>query len=471
MKIKLQHSDVSRILLTSWLAGFVYYLIIGSWLLQSDTKSWTQLPGSGIIFMKVVVWLLTASIFGLSYLLLGLLVRISVKRRLPWLKVILVFPFLWVATEFIQSYIVSILLYGPGGHIGSYLNMGFFGYGLITTPLATLSRYVGLYGLSLLVLYISVGIVLAFTRKYKFMLCILAILVLLMPFLRQPSLPTTTIVVGALQLKDIGISEYENVTNQDFSGDNLQLLVLPEYAKIFDPSIPADWKRNVLLQTTKKTDIIFSTERKTATGLTFNTLQHTHNDERVIEQQDKYFLVPTGEYLPWLVQGIAVLSGQKSIIAAFNDNIKLQPATHPEVPFNGENIKIGALVCSGVIATDRYRQLSNQGAVILTNSASLNEFRNATLFHHQLEQFTKFISIANQRPLVQSAKGGGFAFILDANGTQLARAKPNSSEVIYASLAVVAPKTPYTRYGDYIAWLSLFVAASYGLWFFLIKKD
>ena len=97
-----------------------------------------------------------------------------------------------------------------------------------------------------------------------------------------------------------------------------------------------------------------------------------------------------------------------------------------------------------------YRKLTNDGAQVLTNSASLNEFRDSWTYHQQARQFAQFIAAANARPFVQGARGG-LAIIVDSDGKIISKTDGFGMEVINANLEFSSSKNPYVRFGEWTA--------------------
>src|SRR5690606_2445568 len=80
------------------------------------------------------------------------------------------------------------------------------------------------------------------------------------------------------------------------------------------------------------------------------------------------------------------------------------------------DLVVGAEACSSIISSEDYRTLTQKGATILTNSASLEIFNGSKVFNTQHKGMAKFMAVANARPMIQSAMDGS-AFIMDHNGS------------------------------------------------------
>ena len=115
-----------------------------------------------------------------------------------------------------------------------------------------------------------------------------------------------------------------------------------------------------------------------------------------------------------------------------------------------KQLVVGAAACSSIISTEDYRSLVNQGATVLTNSASLDIFNGSRLFNWQHRGLAKFMAVANARPLLQSSNNWP-AFALDQNGNQLAQIQPVGSTQV--TITTNNKKTPYTLLGEWPAYV------------------
>jgi len=157
-------------------------------------------------------------------------------------------------------------------------------------------------------------------------------------------------------------------------------------------------------------------------------------------------LIPTGEYMPYLIQSVLKIIGQDQITDVFTKNVGVAKGGFKEHAVIYDSVTYGALACSGIIAPQLYRELTKDGAQILVNTASLDIFNDSSTFREQAFSMAKFIAASNARPFLQSARGGN-AFIMDSNGNIIARSKDSGIAIVRGEVDLNTKKTIYTMLG------------------------
>ena len=459
LKIKFKQGDSSGVLLATWLLGFFYLLLVCSWLIVADAKSWTQLGGVSLQYLVFLMWFLLCLALSFGFLFMGYVVYAAIKRQVRYEKFLLLFPFLWVACEFGRSLLFSVLSYGDGASIGPYYNFGALGYGLAGTPLLHLSRSVGLFGLSFLVVAVNVCIVLALARKWRYVLyfllpiCLVGVITVVWRPTADKSVRVTTV-----QLASTDTMYYNQLAdNLTEESKNSDILALPEYSYFF--SYGSESQHSSVTKKVFSNNqgvLLYSQRGPMKNGRQTNQLVAARPDGQIVSAQIKSFIIPTGEYIPWAVLWGLKLAGQSKVESYFNTSVGVTSGDIHEKPIVTDKVTIGALACSGVIAADRYAALTRAGSEVLTNSASLNEFSNAPVYYEQARQFARFIAVANDRPFVQSARGG-FAYIIDQDGHFLYDSHSPGLKVGSKSVTITHARTYYTRFGEWVVYVSFAV--------------
>ena len=183
-------------------------------------------------------------------------------------------------------------------------------------------------------------------------------------------------------------------------------------------------------------------------------LVYKNRFNQVLSAQEKSFLVPGGEFMPYLMQGELYLTAQGATVREFEKSVALKKADHLETPVTVDGVSYGGLMCSGIVSPELYRRLANQGANVLINSTSLSAFTDKSLFHEQAQQILRFDAMANAKPFIQSAIGSR-SYIIDSNGNFLKIAMPGKFAVVYDKITPSSTKTPYTRFGELVVPLSI----------------
>ncbi len=132
---------------------------------------------------------------------------------------------------------------------------------------------------------------------------------------------------------------------------------------------------------------------------------------------------------------------------------QLQKGRSPEVFPNG-NVTIAPVACSGILGRNIYRQLVNDGGMVLTNSASLLIFNDSKSYFRQSLQMARFHAVANSRTYIQASKGAP-AFVIDSTGDYIVSPGSPETKFIDFSFRPQTKKTPYTILGEWVLASSL----------------
>lgn len=168
-------------------------------------------------------------------------------------------------------------------------------------------------------------------------------------------------------------------------------------------------------------------------------------------------LVPFGEYIPFR----SVLGWLTKISRAAPSNV--QPGTGAHVlratlP-DGRSLTFGVLICFESAFPDMSRVDTDQGAQVIIYQTSDATFQSswAPAQHAALGAVR---AAETGRPVVQAALTGDSA-AFDARGRMLAWAGTNfhGTKLVRVQLPSTAARTPYDRFGDYVPWSAVGIAA------------
>lgn len=420
-------------------SGLVFCLAIFGWELQTTPNSWTALQGSMATYIKILAWVLSASFASVGFWLLGRFVAYFKSRPQ---QLLICLPAVWALCEFIRVFMFSVFSYGPGGSFSPNWNLGIAGLGLMPTPLSYLARFVGLYGMSTVVVIINIAVYyLFFKRQWQLAAVLIAPLLLLSLIsfkIYQPSGKTIKVAAVHLESKD-SLDSWDPVP---LPPKDLDLLVIPEYSLFFQIKDYQDFANKKMGPQTVLVTSVSGKGRPATNDLTIYTPA-----QGVVSKQSKTFLISSGEYAPYLMIGFFKIINQDYLVKAFNDSQQVKRGASPEHAVQTPNLRIGSLVCSGVLALNEYRRLSSQDAEVLTNSASLSLIAQASLYHVQESYLTKFHAVANAKPFVQASRSGE-SYILNGEGNSLASAS-GDSRLINADVRASSKRTFYTLLGEW----------------------
>ncbi len=441
-----------------WMVGVVFMGITISWMYQLRTVDLIADPWTRGIFVPLTLGLMVA-IFSLGFWLLG---RLYVKLDLSLAKPssLVLFPAIWVLSEFFRSVAFSIIMLGEGGSIGMHWNFGVLGLGASATPLIYGARIVGLFGLSLMVVIINMAIYqLIFGKLKKQAIAILALVVIVpvVGYMLYAS-PTNKAphTIGITHLSPWEDISYEQPLLESIARSNnrkVDVVVFPEYSNFLEGDRFQELHQNIADKILENANSRVITTRTIGTDKTeTNAIVELAPDGKLLSAQGKTFLVPGGEYVPYIYKAILIASGNSALISVHEDSKTVYQSPTPLKPIRIGQISYGVLACSGVIAPEFYRDLTKRGANVLVNSASLSTMGMGKEYHEQAKQMVRFQAVANARPFVQSARGGE-SFIMDLNGnittsmsdaTGYATGEFNSNDAI----------TPYTLLGEWTVLVS-----------------
>ncbi|MFO7831767.1 MAG: apolipoprotein N-acyltransferase [Desulfuromonadaceae bacterium] len=173
---------------------------------------------------------------------------------------------------------------------------------------------------------------------------------------------------------------------------------------------------------------------------------------------DKVHLVPFGEYVPLS----SVLGFVDKMAVGVGD---FRPGDLKLLPMAGH--EAGVLICYEVIFPQLARTQVAMGADLLFNLTN-DAWFGKTPAPHQHLQMARFRAMENRRWLARCANTGVSALI-DPNGTIHSPTQIFEAGVVTGRIFFRQGLTPYTRYGDVLAWMALAILAGW-MWQSIKKR-
>jgi apolipoprotein N-acyltransferase len=142
--------------------------------------------------------------------------------------------------------------------------------------------------------------------------------------------------------------------------------------------------------------------------------------------------------------------------------------------FKGPDYRFGATICWETIFPDLVRQFVKNGAQFMVNLTNEAWFGN-TAAPYQFLSISIFRAVENRIFLVRCGNTGVSCFI-DPYGRVVDRVKDADGKDIFVRGVLTGTVVPlnsntiYTRYGDWIVWLSITVTAAFLMVAFFRKK-
>jgi apolipoprotein N-acyltransferase len=403
-----------------WLAAFILSLLFSLWTLQTDPANWLNLVGSEATVIKVVTWLIISLWSSLGF---GLVMGYGVgKVKGNTKRLFIAIPFIWALAELVRSYSLAVLFLGPGSSLSPNWNFGSLGLAAAWTQLAYISRFVGLFGLSAVVVIINIAIFLLLTKRFRKAAAIIAVVAILDFLAYQLYLPSSTQTMRVATVYLSGPGEFVNPwAGMPLPSKETNLLVLPEYSGFTESGQSEQFAKANFGERT----IVVTSQAGTGEYHSNNLIYYS-NRTGFVSSQAKTFLAPFGEYMPYSTEELLKLMGQQAVLTNFKQNSQLKQGSQPEHAVRINGITVGGLACSGVLNLNEYRRLSHEGAEVLTNSASLSLLDSASLYRVQELYQNRFHAIANAKPFVQSARTGA-SYVISSDGRVLAKSSKSTS--------------------------------------------
>lgn len=436
-----------------WFSGAAFFAVVVNWMYHIHA---TELIPNNILAAAFLALTFSIVVGSLSLGFLGfgwVYHRLDIDLMKPSSAIVV--PAVWALSEAGRSLLFSIVSLGPGGSIGPHWNFGSLAFAAAVTPLGYASRIIGQFGLSALVIMISLGLVWLVRRKWQQGIAALCIgaLVCGIGWGVSASADGTRLHVGVLQLDDGSYSDYGyqrdlgRLTAAHSPSQPLDLLVLPEYSYIFTNQEYKTAEVAALSRLTTNKSLIVTSRSSEAEQGHKNLVTYYSPEGTIAAQQEKQFLIPGGEYIPYFYELILVLSGNTSVIGSHQVKNEVAASNQAAQPVLYGSDRIGALACSGAIAPDFYRKLVSSGATVLTNSAALSTMGLSSSYYAQARQMASFIAVSTARPFVQSARGAQ-VFMLDSSGRTTVESDKPGVHYIEAEVITNTIKTPYSYMGD-----------------------
>jgi len=366
----------------------------------------------------------------------------GIKKTTSWIVLIKLVMW-WAATEMFVAWAVSMVWYGSGARFDNILPFTSLSHIAIWTPLGYLSRFVGFFGLSGVAFMILVVAIIKDLRRYFVpVVSIVAIATFYAwGIYKTPSGPTVNTVV---------VSEHS-------PNDKLRSSILPvEGSVVIYPEYAFNGLDDDLLISNTKPQapnqvgyffvgsrLVFEQDKIK------NQLIAVDTSKGYVHKIDKSRLIAAGEYLPYVMIALLKVAGANDVIDNFQSTreVSVAKGSPKQMMLEFGDVKIGAGICSSIIAPEDYRLLAKNGANIFTNSAALEIFSEAKVYGWQHKSMAKFMAIANARTFLQSANTGP-SFGFDGNGKQLfSRDTTGTTEL---SVSLNNRHTLYNIFGEYL---------------------
>jgi apolipoprotein N-acyltransferase len=323
-----------------------------------------------------------------------------------------------------------------------------------------LAPYTGVYGISFVFALMGICLALVLLRKPRTYTAWL-LFVLLPVFLpKVPEGLKTTGTAVAVQPNFPVLGEWtddlyrnqkellSSLTLAAGQGKQSGLVLWPETPTPIFFGTDADLQGRVReITTTLQAPMLFGSIARTPTGQALNTAQFVNAKGETGGRYDKVFLVPFGEYVPELFSWVNQVSGE---VGAYTPGQKV-------VTFPVDGRWIGAFICYESAVPHHVREFARAGAELFVNLSNDGYFFG-TAAREQHLQLVRMRAVENRRWVLR-VTNNGITVAIDPAGVVRQSFPGFQAMAGTLSFGWRADLTPYTRYGDWFAWLGLLIAA------------
>jgi apolipoprotein N-acyltransferase len=437
-----------------WLGGFLFFLILLRWL-NFTFREYSAIPWA-------LAWLPTALLAAYCGLYLGLYAAAVawLAGRRSMLLATLAAPFVWVALEWLRGRVMGGFPWGSLGY-SQYRQL----------PVIQIAELGGVYAVSFLVIAVNVALaasVLLPRRRAIVVLGLAALLVggaLLFGYhrLRGVGTPGETAAVAIVQPsiaqplkwdRDYAIATlqiYFELTRQTAS-KRPDLIVWPETSTPTilrrDPGLIAALAR--LSREVGAPVMVGSVDAEETSPPTYRNTAFLLDERGIVNRYDKIQLVPFGEYVP--------LSGVIGFVRGWAEFIAdLEPGSR-SVVFSGPPAPFGTIICYEGVFPALVRRFVQGGARFMVNMTNDGWFGRTDGPLQHLGMYP-FRAVEHRVAVVRAANTGVSALI--APSGEITQTLPLFVRgTLDGRVALRDRQTLYTRFGDWLAYLSLAVSAA-----------
>ncbi|TSC74089.1 MAG: apolipoprotein N-acyltransferase, partial [Parcubacteria group bacterium Gr01-1014_44] len=450
--------------------GLVYFLIYFRWYWAVFPLKHLGIDNPVLAFFFIFfVWIFTA---GPMALLWGAGARLwkTLDEKISW-PALLVFPSIFTVLEFLRSYLIGLVWMGRQTPIGPNWTNGNLTYNLHGSFLTLkLASWFGIYGVTFLVVFISLFLFILWEkRKYKKLLITALSLIFFLYFPALQDRPVITgrscnvpcIEVAIIQTKIPSQSSYTSGEESAFFKDQLTLVNsirenFPETKLVVLPEASNFFKTVTLFRNTAGASQYFSglfahpalivdnSKIITDSGFQSKTI-FLDSKKGILGSYDKHLLTPGGEYIPFLFRAMDIILGLNS--PAIKNAPEYKTGSHPpEAIIFSNELSAASLICSDIFSPF----LAQKGAInskVLVAQSSFGFAKDAPDLLRQDLAAAKFRAAESSRYLVK-ASNFGRSFIISDRGS-LEKITPNlDSQILTGSVVLKDNKTLYNKVGD-----------------------
>ena len=437
----LRGKALSRTFFVGVLFGLCHVAIALAWFWFTMPLDWLpQSEGLNTAFVVGVPWIVLACVLALPFGVWAMIVS-----RLPrnigysfWVGCT------WVCAELASAFLYSLLSLSDSTFLGVDFSIHWIGYALAYNGVfLQLAWYGGVFALSFFALCINALLLQFFLREVSLKrgaeIVLIFSVLLAVPWFRfdnkENSLSTTLRVAAvALFIETNHIAAQDMMTLQEkLAYESPDVLLFPEGF-----GVEALFKNDMHLSS--KTETIVS-EKVFDSGVRAGRLALVSADRIVTHIQDKHFLLPFGEYIPYAYAPFARLLGTTPVAEKIKNEAELYPGAKPRfVPLR--HARAGVLFCSESMSPVLYGYTVAQGANVLLNTSSYGWFHGSHFVFEKMQSMAQVRAVETDRWYVQASHMAP-TFVLDNRGRVQSESAWGISDIHIETVLLRNSRTPY----------------------------
>lgn len=172
----------------------------------------------------------------------------------------------------------------------------------------------------------------------------------------------------------------------------------------------------------------------------------------------KIFLVPQGEYAPWLFKKLLQLIGVSKDEQRVMHERMVTAGTHTEVALIA-GVRAGALFCSDALSPRLYTDLTRDGAELLINASSHSWFHSSPRVDALAVTLAKVRAVESDRFLVTA--GNSVPSRIISNRGEVTARSTQEAPLLSGTVPLGESRTPYVRFGELLLVIPLCILLAF----------
>ena len=452
-----------------WVYGFSFIGTVHLWIWQTLPLSWTgALSPSWGIALAFLCWFSVS--LAQSFFIACFSVVASRIRQHSQFHTIFAVAALWVLLEYARMWGIAIFTWGEGSVLSPHYSVGFLGYALAPHDLLReLASIGGVYLLSFTVVCIN-GLVwaLAVNRSGRGTAFTVALMVFILATTPARALWGKSVEDGAVNIRSALFHTNFTVTTLNTplemraeklkthwsllyelnnSGEKPAIVVVPETGR-FLSTLKNAGALDSLVSESGLSETLFVDSSRAEDGATAKEeIWYFTPKQGTPLVQEKYFLIPFGEYLPYYYSlPLRILNQRQFSDFAQHRNYR---AGGEKILRNVTGVPAGARACSEILSPSLYSDSTLAGAKILVNVASHGVFHNSKIMHYQALSIARIRAVENNRYLLRASNLSP-AFVIDNHGRIVNQSAWGDTGVLFSSVYLIDEHSPYNKLRQWI---------------------